>query len=118
MKNKLLLLAVLAAPLLVGSCGHKAGPAPGGGDPRAFDKATPEVKQVWERALEADRTNVYVVAQMLLYGLSRQQLPPEQQDAVTRQTSAINKRMYDAAEKGDAAAMDAIRELRRNPPNR
>jgi len=118
MKSHLLLLTVLAAPLLVGGCGQKAGPALSAGDRQAFDKAPPEVKQVWDRALQADRTNGYVYAQRLLYGLSRQQLPPEQKDAVSNATAAVSKRMYDAAEKGDAAALDAIRELRRNPPNR
>jgi hypothetical protein len=118
MKGNLLLLAVLAAPLLAGGCGQKSGPALGAGDTQAFDKAPPEVKQVWDRALEAERTNGYVLAQKLLYGLSQQQLPPEQKDAVTKETAAINKRLYDAAEKGDAAALKAIQELRRNPPNR
>ena len=118
MKSHLVLLAVLAAPLLVGGCGQKAGPALSAGDRQAFDKAAPEVKQVWDRALEADRTNGYVFAQKLLYGLSRQPLSPGQKDAVSNATTAISKRMYDAAEKGDAAALEAIRELRRNPPNR
>ena len=118
MKGHLLLLAVLAAPLLVGGCGQKAGPALSAGDKQAFDKAPPQVKQVWDRVLEADRTNDYVFAQNMLYGLSRQPLLPEQQAAVSNETSIISKRMYDAAEKGDAAALTAIQQLRRNPPNR
>jgi hypothetical protein len=118
MKGNFLLLAVLAAPLLAGGCGQKAGPALSAGDKQAFDKAPPEVKQVWDRVLEADRTNDYVVAQKLLYGLSQQPLPPEQKDAVSNETAVISKRMYDAAGKGDAAALKAIQQLRRNPPNR
>lgn len=118
MKGNFLLLAVLAAPLLVVGCGQKAGPPLSAGDQQAFDNAPPEVKQVWDHALAAERTNDYVVAQKLLYRLSQQQLPPEQKDAVSKATSAVSKRMYDAAEKGDAAALKAIQELRRNPPNR
>ena len=118
MKGHLLLLAVLAAPLLVGGCGQKAGPALSAGDKQSFDKAPPQVKQVWDRVLEADRTYDYVFAQKLLYGLSQQPLPPDQKDAVSNETAVISKRMYDAAEKGDAAALKAIQELRRNPPNR
>lgn len=118
MKGNLLLLAVLSAPLLGGGCGPKPGPALGAGDKQAFDKAPPEVKQVWDRVLEADRTNDYVFAQTQLYRLSQQPLLPEQRDAVSNQTAAISKRMYDAAGKGDAAALKAIQELRRHPPNR
>ncbi len=118
MKASLLLLTVLVAPLLAGGCGQRAGPVLSAGDKKAFEKAPPEVKQVWDRVLEADRTNGYVVAQNLLYRLSQQPLLPEQKDAVSNETAVVSKRLYDAAEKGDAAALAAIQQLRRNPPNR
>ena len=73
---------------------------------------------VSERALAADRTNDYVVAQNLLYRLAQQPLLPEQRVAVSNETAVVSKRLYDAAEKGDAAALNAIQQLRRNPPNR
>ncbi len=118
MNGNLWFLAVLVAPLLVGGCGQKAGPALSAGDKQAFDKAPAEVKQVWDRVLAADRTNDYVLAQNLLYKLSRQPLPPEQRDAVSNETAVLSKRMYDAAEQGDATALNAMQELRRHPPNR
>ncbi len=118
MKGNHWLLATLAATLLAGGCGRKAGPALSAADNQAFDKAPPEVKQVWDRVLEADRTNDYFSAQRLLYELAQRPLPPEQKNAVSNETAVISKRMYDAAEKGDAAALNAIQQLRRNPPNR
>ncbi len=118
MKSNFLLLAVLSAPLLVGGCGPKAGPPLSARDQHAFDQASPDLRQNWDRVLEADRTNGYVFAQNLLYRLSQQPLPPEQKDAVSNRLAAINKRMYAAAEKGDAAALNAIQELRRHAPNR
>ncbi len=108
----------LAAPLLAAGCSQKAGPTLSAGDKQAFDKGPPELKQVWERALAADRTNDYVVAQNLLYRLAQQPLLPEQRVAVSNETAVVSKRLYDAAEKGDDAALNAIQQLRRNPPNR
>jgi hypothetical protein len=111
-------LVLLAAPLLLIGCGQKAGSGPGTVDKQAFDQAPPQVKQVWEQALEADRTNGYVLSQTLLYGLSQQPLSPQQMAAVSNQTSIVGRRMWDSANHGNAEALDAIRELRRDPPNR
>jgi hypothetical protein len=117
-KGSTLWLSALAVGLLLVGCGQKAGPVANPSDQQAFDKAPAGVKQVWEQALEADRTNGFVLAQRLLYGLSQQPLPPDQMAAVKNTTAAINKRLNDAAEKGDAAAVEALRELRRHPVNR
>jgi hypothetical protein len=118
MKAHFLFLVAVTASLLLGGCGQKPTPTLRAGDRTAFDKSPPEIKQLWDRALEADRTNDYVVAQNLLYGLSQQPLPLDQSGAVSNEIAVVSRRMYDSAEKGDAAALKAIQQLRRHPPNR
>jgi hypothetical protein len=85
---------------------------------QAFDSAPQEVKQMWQKALEADKTNDYVTAETLLYAVIRPELTPEQRDAATRRLTSIRQRLDDGLEKGDPAAQAAWDELRRNPPNR
>ena len=106
-----------AALLLFGGCkkGNSTGPA---ADIKAFDTASPEVKRVWQAALEADRTNGYAGALTLYYSMLREDLTPEQRDAVGRVSTSLKQRLSDAAQKGDAAALAAQQELRQRAPNR
>ncbi len=117
-KCRFALLTIVALPLLLVGCGQKTASGPSPADKQAFDKAPPQLKQVWDQALEADQTNGYVLEQRLLYGLLKQPLAPEQQAAVSNQIAGVGKRLYDAADKGNTAALEALRELRRNAPNR
>jgi hypothetical protein len=110
------LTAASAALLLLAGCGKKA--LETAGDSQVFDKASPELKQMWQTALEASKTNDYVTAEMVLYRLSRPELTPEQRDAISRQLTSLTERLNDAVAKGDPAAKAAVTELRRNPPNR
>lgn len=118
MTSKLLrhLTAASAALLLLAGCGKKAPVT--ADNTRVFDKASPEIKQMWQTALEASKTNDYVTAEMVLYRLSRPELTPEQTDAINRQLTALTERLNDAVTKGDPAAKAAVTELHRNPPNR
>jgi hypothetical protein len=110
------LTAASAALLLLAGCGKKA--LVTADDAKVFDKAAPELRQMWQTALEASKTNDYVTAEMVLYRLSRPDLVPEQQDAVNRHLTALTERLNDAVAKGDPAAKAAVTELHRNPPNR
>lgn len=47
------------------------------------------------------RTNDYAGAQILLYGLLRQDLTPEKKQAVSRTTTEVNERMLAAVQKSD-----------------
>jgi hypothetical protein len=105
-----------AALLLLAGCGKKA--LVNADDVRAFDKASPELKQMWQTALEAGKTNNYVTAEMVLYRLLRPELTPEQRDAISRQLTDLTERLNEAVTKGDPAAKAAVEELHRNPPNR
>jgi hypothetical protein len=107
-----------AAVLLFGGCkkGNSSGPA--AAEIKAFDTASPEVKRVWQAALEADRTNGYAAALTLYYSMLRENLTPEQHDAVGRVSTSLKQRLSDAAQKGDAAAQAALQEFRQHAPNR
>ena len=119
MKSRLCAAFVFSLVLtLVAGCGHKGSQKLSSNDLKAFDSAPAEVKQVWLMAVEASKTNDYVGGQTLFHRLLNQELTPEQKDAVSKESTALNQRLYDAFDKGDAAAVKAVEELRRNPPNR
>lgn len=107
-----------AAVVLFGGCKKSSATGPAAADIKAFDAATPQVKQVWQAALEADRTNDYAGGLILYYALLGQNLTPEQHDAVGRVSTGLKQRMSDAAQTGDAAAQAALQQLRQRAPNR
>jgi predicted small lipoprotein YifL len=111
-------LLCLTSVAIFAGCGRKGVGELTAAEAKAFDQAAPELKQEWIAALEASKTNDYNGAQTLLYGLLNQNLSPEQRQAVVKQSTVVNDRLYSALEKGDPAAQKAIEEMRRNPPNR
>jgi hypothetical protein len=113
-------LAFCAALMLafVVGCHHSASGELSSAEVHAFDQAAPDLKQIWMTALEASKTNDYVGAQTMLYGLLNQNLSPDQKNAVTKESTALNDRLYAALEKGDPAAQKAMEDLRKNPPGR
>ena len=113
----IVLLWCICLALLPG-CGHKTGGELSSAEKRAFDQAPADLKAQWTAALEAGQTNDYVSAQTLLYGLLSQTLSPDQKQAVGKEQSLLNNRLYSGLDKGDPEAQRALEELRRNPPNR
>ena len=87
-------------------------------DSHAFDSATPELKQQWELALEATKTNGYVVSHTILYDILRLDLPANQRQAAQHQLTIVTDRFNAALDKGDPEAQAALAELRQNQPNR
>ncbi len=111
-------LFCLSALLIVAGC-HKQGAGElTDKDRQAFDSASAELKQTWQAALEAVKTNDYVGAQTLLYGMLNQNLSPDQKEAVTKESTSINNRLYEGVEKGDPVAVKAFEDMKRNPPGR
>lgn len=108
----------LAAVLVCGGCKKSSAAAPAAAEVKAFDTAAPDVKQVWQAALQADGTNDYAGALTLYYSLLRENLTPEQQASVARVSTSLKQRMSDAAQKGDPAAQAAMQALRQHAPNR
>ncbi len=95
--------------------GKKTG---GAVNPTAFDKAPPEIKQMWDTALASDKTNNFVTAEVMLYRLLRQDITPEQKEAVAGAIASVKDHLGAALEKGDPAAKEALAELQRHPPTR
>ena len=112
-----LLPVLFAGLLLFTSCGEKASSLTKA-DQQAFEKASPELKQSWDKLLAADKANDYVAALSISQYLLTQPLSEQQRQAVSTEMTAVNQRLFDAAAKGDPAARNALEELRKNPPNR
>ncbi len=87
-------------------------------DSQPFTQAPEAVRRVWDLAVAADKTNDYATAQTLFYGLLREQLTPQQRQAVDEASTALNQRFLKSLQSGDPGAKAALAELRRNPPNR
>lgn len=108
----------VAAVFLFGGCNKGGSPGPAPAEIKAFEAATPEVKQVWQAALDADRTNDYGKGLTLYYSLLGENLTEAQHEAIGRLSTSLKQRLSDAAQKGDAAAQAALQELRQRAPGR
>ena len=101
-------LALLAgALLLVAGCGPKVAQLTSE-QSKAFDSAPPEVKQMWEKALAADKTNDYVTAAASLDSLQKMILSDPQTQALNAERDAFGERLMKAAGKNDPAAIQAV----------
>src|SRR6185503_3696680 len=108
------LLLVFAAGIIVSGCGSKKAAELSENDRQAFAKANDEVKQAWEKGVAAGLTTAYVTSLSIFRGMLAINLTPEQREAVTKEMTAVNQRLFDAATKGDAPAQKAVAELREN----
>jgi len=101
--------------LLVAGCHPQSSPKV---DAKAFAQAPPELQQFWDSAQTADQANNYAGALAIYYGLLRQPLTPEQRQAVSAASTALNQRFTKALQAGDPGAKAALSQIRANPPNR
>jgi len=111
MKHQFVLWVALVA--LVASC--RESPSSIGGKSKVFDRAPAAVKESWTQAVACAQTNDYAGATLLLAGLRKQELTPEQSAAVEASLKTVTQAMYEAADRGDLAAKKAIEELKRRP---
>jgi hypothetical protein len=81
----------------------------------AFDNAQAPVKEVWVQAVACAQTNDYAGAAIRMMGLRNERLTPEQAAAVESAMKTVTEAMYQAADRGDAAALKAVEELKRRP---
>jgi hypothetical protein len=111
--NTSVLAFMVAASLLILGCGgeKKLSTVDSARD-KLFQSASAEVKGQWEKTMGAVKSNDYFTATMSLQGLYQNPaLTPEQKNAVTETAQAVSTKMYEASNKGDKAAEDAIRAL-------
>jgi hypothetical protein len=78
-----------------------------------FDLAPPELKEAWGTALGAAQTNDYATACITLAHIRRQAgLNEAQHQAIDAESTVVNARMNEAAQKGDSNALKAIQDIR------
>src|SRR6185312_13926687 len=80
---------------------------------QAFDAASPEIKELWDKSLAADKVNDYVTAlsgyQQIIFQKSKLTAP--QSKLLDTTVMAIRQRMYAATMNGDEAAKAATLKL-------
>lgn len=108
MKRKIITLAsaILAGTFFAG-CGNDT-PKLSAQEKALFENSTPEIKQIFENGLVADKAGNYLSAYTNYQDLMFQQLTTEQVIAMQTAMRSLNQRIYDAAAKGDAGAKAAM----------
>jgi hypothetical protein len=101
---------LLAVAIALAGCG-KGGSRTGSGD---FDKAPPEIKANWDKAVAADKANDFVPAVLGYKKIlaQRDSLSAAQIKAVEEVSGKLMQRLVEASTKGDAAARQALIDLR------
>jgi hypothetical protein len=84
-------------------------------DTKAFDSASADVKDQWTKILAAAASNDYATA---ILGCRKLTATPDitadQRAAANTTLSAVSQKMFDTAQKGDAAAQQAILDVRKD----
>jgi hypothetical protein len=105
------LLAVTC--VTISGCGKSASSV-GSGHAKLFATADPQTKEHWDTASAALKTNGFFAGTVSLMKLQQQtNLTPEQVKAVDETLTALSDQMYAAANKGDANAVQAIKDLQK-----
>jgi len=112
-----LLALLVGALLLVAGCGQKVAKLTSE-QSKAFDSAPPEVKQTWDKALAADKTNDYMTAVGSLDELKKMILSDQQTQALDAERSAFGERLMKAVDKGDPTAIKAVQSSEKSRNNR
>ena len=117
MKTPLILTCGLVACILIAGCGDEPYTL-SREDRAAFKNAPPEVMQLWEEGLKADKANDYLTAGNNYRALLTNGITPEQMAAVQTALGGLNIRLNEAAAKGDAAAKKALEAAKESSPRR
>ena len=106
-KTLITLVGAVAVSILVAGCGNDA-PKMSSSEKALLENATPEIKQLFEKALAADNASDYPSACTNYYALLRQNLTMDQAMAMQTALKSLKLRMLEAAAKGDAGAKTAL----------
>lgn len=113
MRTLIACVCVSFSLLIFAGCGPDAKSAAAKGA-RAFETAPAEVKADWQTAMGAIKANDFGLALATLGKLGSQtNLTPQQSQCVRDTSKAMSDLMYDAANKGDAKAKQALEDLRK-----
>jgi hypothetical protein len=100
------------AGLLLVSC-SKSNSALEASGTKAFQTADAPTKAIWNAVVAALKTNGYAPALTGLQTLASQpSLTPEQNQATAALAASLNDQLINAASKGDAQAIEALKQLR------
>ena len=108
MKKILIALTVtVAVGMFVAGCGNDA-PKMSSSEKALFENAPPEIKQLFEKALAADRADNYLSACTNYQALADKNLSLDQSTALATGMKSLKLRILDAAAKGDAGAKTTL----------
>jgi hypothetical protein len=102
--------SLLGVAVLFCSCG-KSADSLASKNAKLFE-SDPQLKANWATASAALKTNGFATSIMALKTMQLAKLTPEQLQAVNDTVTAVNDKMYELANKGDAAAAKSIQDLR------
>ncbi len=107
-------LALVALIPLVAGCGkQQASTTIGSKEDKAFATAPAEIKSAWDKGRAAMGSNDFIGATLTMQKLRAQAgLSGDQRAAIDQAMVAVSDAMYDAANRGDAKAIEAINKLR------
>lgn len=103
------LAPVLLALALAAGCGRRSASSVADSHPGLFPSG--QLKQEWDTAKAAMRTNGYVTAVTALRKMQLEKVSAEQLNAINDTLRTLNLQMINAADKGDANANNALKEL-------
>jgi len=105
-------LAVILLVAFLSAC-SKGGPS-NDVSSSAFDSAPAEVKQSWNDGIAAWKSHHFAEAATNFVSLQSKSasLSPQQTDALTKAVGEFGQEAFDAANKGDAAATEAVKLMR------
>src|SRR5215470_5753616 len=109
--NQALLMASLLGALSLAGCGRGNASVARALQTKAFDSAPPAIKERWEAVvLDLHSNGFNAKSQIALWDLRQEQaLTPEQKSVVEETLKTLSGRMYDAAGRGDPAALKALK---------
>ena len=105
--ERLAVVALLAA--LFSGCGRN--PPKAAVDPKAFEAAPLEIKQVWDHAMAAAASKDLGSAIATLRLLSRQEISLQQREAAHNALVVYEAKLREDAKRGDPVARKAMKEL-------
>jgi hypothetical protein len=114
MKVRALLMAGLLGALALAGCGRGNASVAHALQTKAFDSASPALKEKWGAVVSDLHSNGFnSKAQIGLWDLRQEQALTSEQKLVVEETlKTLAGRMYDAAGRGDPAALEALKDVR------